>query len=211
MVELVRQSASRSVDAVLIDDIHAGIQGTQHLLDLGHQRIAVITGPASLSTSQQRLEGYRQSLEKAALPLDETLIHSGPYRREAAYAATLALLKREYRPTALIATSNELVVGVLQALAECRIRIPADLSVVGFGNPDWFALLQPALTTVALPIKEMAMIAAQTLLARIREQALEADAPKEEKAPIISRYQAHLVVRASTWPPDHREQENNLS
>ncbi len=193
-VELVRHTTAET-DAVLIDDSDAGCRATQHLLERGHRRIAVLTGPANLSTSRLRLEGYNQALAAAGMPRHETLIVSGPYRRDAARAATLHLLRGADRPTALIATSNELVVGVLQALAQCRVTVPDDLSLVGFGNPDWFALLQPALTTMALPIEEMAVAAVHLLLKRIR-QAGAGEAPPSP--PVISRYQAHLVVRAST-------------
>lgn len=196
IVELVRQSTQPATDAVLIDDVDAGRQGTRHLIALRHRHIAVLTGPPTLSTSRQRLAGYRQALEEAGLPVDDSLICSGPYRREAARAATRRLLDRRAQPTALIATSNELVVGVLQALAERNVRVPDDLSLVGFGNPDWFALLRPALTTVALPIGEMAMVAVRLLLKRINtpdDAGLAGQAP-----PVISRFQAHLIVRDST-------------
>ena len=196
IVELVRHTPSLSVDAVLIDDVDAGRQGTRHLLGLGHRRIAIITGPPNLSTSRLRLEGYSQALAEAGVPLDDALIAGGPYRRDAARAATVHLLGQPTPPTALIATSNELVLGALQALAQRTVQLPHDLSLVGFGNPDWFALLQPALTTVALPIEEMAMTAAHLLLKRIRQSESTDDAPPAP--PAISRYQAHLIVRAST-------------
>lgn len=194
VVELVRQSGVPATDAVLIDDVDAGRQGTEHFIGLGHHRIAVLTGPTGLSTSQQRLAGYHQALTEAGLPIDPSLILSGPYRREAARQATLNLLSGTVRPTALMATSNELVVGVLQALAEGDVRVPEDLSLVGFGNPDWFALLRPSLTTVALPIAEMAMVAVRLLLRRIQP----GDTPIGEIPAAISRYQAHLIVRQST-------------
>ncbi len=193
-IELVRQSASHGHDAVLIDDLDAGRGGTQHLIELGHRRIAVLTGPPSLSTSRLRLEGYRQALQEAGIPVDASLICSGPYRREAARVTTVQLLERHDRPTALIATSNELVVGALQGLTDAGLSVPDDISMVGFGNPDWFSLLRPALTTVALPIEEMAMVAAHLLLMRIRL----AGAHGEATPPVISRYQAHLIVRDST-------------
>jgi LacI family transcriptional regulator, galactose operon repressor len=198
IVELVRHSADSTDDAVLIDDVDAGRQGTQHLLDLGHQRIAVLTGPISFSTSRLRLDGYRQALVAAHIPIDESLIQSGPYRRDAARLATRVLLAQDHRATAIIATSNELVIGALQALGQSGIRVPDDLSLVGFGNADWFELLRPALTTVALPIQEMAMVAAHMLLKRIR---LAAGAePASDTPPVVARYQAHLVVRDSTRP-----------
>lgn len=195
VIELVRHTGDSNADAVLIDDVDAGRRGTRHLVDLGHRRIAVLTGPSILSTSRLRLEGYRRALAEADVPIEEDLILSGPYRRDAARVATMRLLQQENGPTALIATSNELVVGALQALAQREVRVPDDLSLVGFGNPDWFALLRPALTTVALPIEEMAMVAVHLLLKRIRliDGMDGADAP-----PVVSRYQAHLIVRAST-------------
>jgi LacI family transcriptional regulator len=200
-VELVRQGAAQNFDAVLIDDINAGLQGTQHLINLGHRQIAILTGPTDVSTSQQRLEGYQQALKKAGIPLDASLVRSGPYRRDAACASTLELMDRRQRPTALIATSNELVVGVLQALTQRQIQVPDELSLVGFGNSDWFPLLRPALTTVALPIREMAMVAAHMLLTRIRATDNEGNEAEMGTTPVISRYQTHLIVRDSTRPP----------
>lgn len=195
IIELVRQSSPQAADAVLIDDVDAAWQGTQHLIALGHRRIAILTGPSSLSTSRQRLAGYCKALDEAGLAVDEALISSGPYRRDVARAATLRLLDRPEWPSALIATSNELVVGVLQALAQRDVRVPHDLSLVGFGNPDWFGLLKPALTTVALPIEEMAMVAVHLLLKRIR---LTETTGPAAATPVISRYQAQLIVREST-------------
>ena len=196
IVELVRHGTPPEADAVLIDDVDAGRQGARHLVGLGHRRIAVLSGPPTLNTSEQRLAGYRQALEEAAIPVDNSLICSVPYRREAARLATRHLLDGRAQPTALIAMSNELVVGALQALAERHVRVPDDLSLVGFGNPDWFALLRPALTTVALPIGEMATVAVQLLLKHIgtaHGAAADGNAP-----PIISHFQTHLIVRDST-------------
>ncbi len=198
IVELVRHSADSADDAVLIDDVDAGRQGAQHLIDLGHRRIAVLIGPTNFSTARLRLAGYRQALEEAGVPVEESLIQSVPYRRDAARLATKALLAHDRRATAIMATSNELVIGALQALGQSGISVPDDLSLVGFGDADWFALLRPALTTVALPIQEMAMVAAHMLLKRIR-LAAGAD-PASEAPPVVARYQAHLVVRDSTRP-----------
>ncbi|MDB5056815.1 MAG: transcriptional regulator, LacI family, partial [Chloroflexi bacterium] len=89
-----------------------------------------------------------------------------------------------------------LVLGALQAIMQSNVRVPDELSFVGFGNADWFTLLRPALTTVALPIENMAIVAAHQLLNRIRI----ADSPgvTTTKTPVVSRYQAHLIVRDST-------------
>jgi LacI family transcriptional regulator len=198
VIELVRHGVNSRDDAVLIDDVDAGRQGTEHLLGLGHRRIAVLTGPSTFSTSRLRLDGYRQALGQAGVSIDPAIIQSGPYRRDAARVATSALLGGRDRPTALIATSNELVIGALQALAAQNLRVPEDISLVGFGNADWFALLRPALTTLALPIQEMAMAAAHLLLKRIR--LLDGPNSAYDTAPIVARYQAQLITRESTRP-----------
>lgn len=198
VIELVRHGADSRDDAVLIDDVDAGRQGTEHLLGLGHRRIAVLTGPSTFSTSRLRLDGYRQALGHGGISMDPSIIQSGPYRRDAARLATAALLGGPNRPTALIATSNELVIGALQALATLGLRVPEDISLVGFGNADWFELLRPALTTLALPIQEMAMAAAHLLLKRIR--LLNGPDSAFDTAPVVARYQAHLIVRDSTRP-----------
>jgi LacI family transcriptional regulator len=195
IIELVRSSDS-STDAVLMDDVDAGLQGTRHLLDLGHRRIAVLTGPSTLSTSRLRLKGYCEALSSAGIAVDESLIFAGPYRRDAARRATLAVLSSKDRATALIATSNELVLGALQAVTRDHVRVPEDLSLVGFGNADWFELLRPALTTVALPIEDMAIVAAHQLLNRIR--LIDNPDGPAGTTPVVSRYQAHLIVRDST-------------
>ncbi len=203
VVELVRRSSSHQFDAVLLDDVQAGFQGTAHLLELGHREIAIVLGPLSVETARQRLEGYRLAFERAQVPVNEALICSGPYRREVAYSVTLALLDRPHRPTAIIATSNELVIGTLQALAERGMRVPEEISLVGFGNADWFTLLRPSLTTVALPIRQMAVVAAHTLLARIRALHDPTAVEQIEAAPVVSRYATQLIVRQSTQPPAH--------
>jgi DNA-binding LacI/PurR family transcriptional regulator len=195
VVELVRHT-NTATDAVLIDDLDAGRQGAKHLLDLGHRHVAIVTGPQQLSTSHARLAGYYEAHVAAGVPPDPTLVVSGPYRRDAARAAALRLLSRPSRLTALIACSNELVIGVLQALAERGIRIPDQISLVGFGNSDWFTLLQPPLTTVALPIEEMAITAVHLLLKRIK--LIESSDPAPPGLPVISRFQGRLTVRGST-------------
>jgi LacI family transcriptional regulator len=163
----------------------------EHLLELGHRRIGLICGPLELSTSRERRQGYLDALADAAIPIDAELIKVGPYQRAWGYTAMYELLALAEPPSAVLATSNEFTVGVLHALTELGIRYPEELSLVGFGDPAWFSLTRPPITTVALPAEEMASMAASLLLQRI-------GAASDRSKTVICRLNTQLVVRAST-------------
>ncbi len=198
IVELLRKSSNPSFDAILIDDIDAGFKSTQHLLELGHRMIAIICG--QMNVSANRLLGYYQAFEQAEVPVEQQLVCRINFTRHDAKTTTVNLLNHKNRPSALIATSSELAVGALQGLQQCNVTIPSDLSFIGFGNPDWFALMTPPLTSIELPIEAMAKEACQQLLTHINKIATndEIASTPEDKAPVILRYSARLVVRAST-------------
>jgi DNA-binding LacI/PurR family transcriptional regulator len=102
-------------------------------------------------------------------------------------------------PTALFVTSSELMVGALRALDERRVAVPGDVSLVGFGDPEWFAIWRPPITTVAFPVEDLAVSAVQTLLRRVRAK----PAPAKHR-PVTTRLSCHFVVRDSTGPPATR-------
>jgi len=191
VIELARKSSLRDVDAVLADYQDGTRQGMEHLLELGHRRVGLICGPMELSTSRERQQGYLDALAAAGIPVDSDLVKVGPYQRAWGRTAMLELLTLVPPPTAVLATSNEFTVGVLQALAERGIAYPEQLSVVGFGDPAWYRLTQPAITTVTLPAEEMAGMAATLLVQRV-------DPAATRSSPIICRLNTRLVVRGST-------------
>lgn len=169
-----------------------GREATKHLLDLGHRRIAVITGPADLLSARARLDGYRAALEAAKVPAQNSLCRWGDFHVEGGYEHAKALFESEERPTAIFAGSDLQALGVLQAAREHGLKVPEDLSLVGFDDLPISQWTSPSLTSVRQPIVEMAALAVQILLESDRED--DSGGRRVELA-------THLVVRASTAPP----------
>ena len=120
--------------AVHATNYQGAVEAMEYLLDLGHKRIGYISGRAELESSNRRLMGYREALEKAGISVDESLIASGDYTTETGVTCTRELLALENPPTAIFASNDQMAIGVFQVAEELGIRIPADLSVVGFDN-----------------------------------------------------------------------------
>jgi LacI family transcriptional regulator len=198
IVELARKQAP-ALDGVVADDVGGSRSATEHLLGLGHTRIGLIVGPTELSTGRERLGGYTAALEAAGRPGDPRLIRIGTFDRVWGRRATEELMRLSPPPTALFVTSSELMVGALRALDERRVAVPGDVSLVGFGDPEWFAIWRPPITTVAFPVEDLAVSAVQTLLRRVRAK----PAPAKHR-PVTTRLSCHFVVRDSTGPPATR-------
>jgi LacI family transcriptional regulator len=163
---------------------------TEHLIGLGHRRIATITGRLSALCSHQRLDGYRAALARAGLPIDPVLIAEGDFGYETAHASAVAMLRLPEPPTAVFAACDQQAMGVYEAARSLGLRIPDDLSVVGFDDIPTTAWMSPPLTTVRQPLAEMAALAVRTVLS--------AGAPSAHRRAEIP---TELVVRASTAPP----------
>jgi LacI family transcriptional regulator len=193
LVELLRHTPGAPFDAVLSDDREASATLTRHLLELGHRRIAMITGPESFSTTRYRVEGFREALEAVPGAQGNVLYgsYSPAYGREAA-AQVIAALPR---PTAIFASGNPLTGGVLRALADAKLRVPHEVSVVAYEDPEWYAGANPPLTCYALPLHQMGRVAAELILSRLGEL------PAREQPPTTLRFSGHMIVRESTAPP----------
>jgi len=166
----------------------------RHLAELGHRRIAMISGPDHLFCRARR-DGFRAALELAGLTLDPELVVTAQLNREDGYATAAALLARRDRPTAIFASNDMQALGVYQAAREAGLRIPDDLSVVGFDDVPVVALVDPPLTTIHQPLAEMAVAATELALTLARG----------EKAPQIGvEIATTLVVRESTAAPKPR-------
>lgn len=142
-----------------------GLAATEHLLRLGHQRIATITGDLDLPCSQARLDGYRVALERAGIGFGPELVKTGDFHYGSAFTAALDLLRQPDRPTAVFAASDVQAMGVYEAARQHGLRIPEDLSVVGFDDVPMAEWVSPPLTTMRQPLAEMATMATRTLLA----------------------------------------------
>ncbi len=150
-----------------------GRLATEHLLSLGHRRIAVIGGDASLRCSRDRIAGYRAALEEAGIPVDPVLIRPGKFVQQTGYEQTIALLDLPEPPTAIFAGSDTQALGVYAALRARGLRIPDSMSVVGFDDVPVASIVTPALTTVRQPLVEMGRVATTMLLRMIAEEPLD--------------------------------------
>ncbi|MFA0730997.1 MAG: hypothetical protein RJAPGHWK_001163 [Candidatus Fervidibacter sp.] len=173
------------------DNVQAAKLATQHLLRLGHRRIAFVHVPLRFVTAQDRLTGYRMAIKEAGLPFDANLLAGteGYYGVEAGYRAFLGLLKRLRKPpTAVLAMDDTLALGVLQAAQQHGLRVPDDLAVVGFNDSPFAAHCEPPLTTVRIFAETLVEYATDALLRLIRGEPV---APKRMLVP------TQLIVRAS--------------
>jgi LacI family xylobiose transport system transcriptional regulator len=182
-----------NVPSVGATNWQGGLAATRHLVDLGHTRIASISGPSRMMCSRARVDGYRAALETAGLPVDPAMLKVGDFHHETGYRAGLELLRSPNRPTAVFAGNDLQALGLYEAARELGLRIPEDLSVVGFDDLPIARLVGPPLTTVRQPLMEMAETAAKLVLNLGREDGT-SGATRVELA-------TSLVVRNSTAPP----------
>jgi len=173
-----------------VDNEHAGWEATQHLIELGHTKIAHITGIADHQDSIRRLKGYRRALEEANIKVDEDLICEGNFDGDSGLAGVETLLARGKPFTAIFAANDTTAFGARLALYRKGIRVPEDVSIVGFDDQNEAGLVTPPLTTVRQPAEEIGIASAETLLKLINKQDYE-----------IQELKAKLVVRESTSAP----------
>ncbi|MEV5546299.1 substrate-binding domain-containing protein [Streptomyces sp. NPDC052309] len=169
-----------------------GVTATEHLLHLGHERIAVIGGRRNEPGSGARIAGYRSALASAGLRHRAEYVRHAGFDRAAARRRTRELLDLPVPPTAVFACSDTMALGVYEALAERGLRVPDDVSVVGFDDLPEARWVAPALTTVRRPLSEMAATALRVLL-----RMMDGDRPESTRTELST----HLVERASTAPP----------
>ncbi|MFE0448314.1 LacI family DNA-binding transcriptional regulator [Streptomyces fungicidicus] len=168
-----------------------GLAATRHLIDQRHRRIAIITGPEDMLCSLARLDGYRSAMAMAGLEADQRLTRFGDFHVRGGFAHAMDLLEGPDRPTAIFAGSDLQALGVLEAARVRGLRVPRDLSVVGYDDVPLAQWSSPPLTTVHQPLRHMAEEAARMLL---RPADPGTAAHRIELA-------THLVVRQSTAPP----------
>jgi len=166
-----------------------GLSATEHLLSLGHRRIGFIAGPRTLLCSRARLDGYRAGLEAVGIELVDRLIRQGDFYTESGYDGANALLDLPDAPTAIFASSDQMAFGVYEAVRRHGLRVPDDISVVGFDDLPEARWASPPLTTVRQPLAEMGILAARTVLRLAQGEQVES--PRFELA-------TALVVRDST-------------
>lgn len=167
MVEVNRRHEECILDAVLADNFQGAKLGTKYLIDLGHQRIALIVGSLDTSTGKNRLEGYQWTMNDAGLDIDPRLVKTGEFTKEYGIQATEELLRVSPPPTAIFATSNRLLIGAMTVLTEHHIRVPDDISVLSFDDSEWLSFWQPPITAVDIALNEMGALVVELIMRRI--------------------------------------------
>jgi LacI family transcriptional regulator len=152
------------------DNVYGGRIATQYLLQLGHNRIATITGPTSASSVVSQTLGYSQALKEAKIPLRNELIATGDWSYQSGAIAVQQLLERNVEFTAIVAQNDRMAMGAIHILAKHKLRVPEDVSIIGYDNEEWTEFCRPPLTTISLPFEQMGEIAAQMLIDRIEGQ-----------------------------------------
>jgi LacI family transcriptional regulator len=167
-------------------------QATRYLIELGHRRIGFITGALELGSANERLAAYRAALAEAGLASDPALIHEGSFLQPQGFAGAETLLSLPDRPTAIFASNDAMAFGVMEAARMRSLRIPEDLSVIGFDDIPRAAEAYPPLTTVRQPLQQMGQTAVENLLNLIRD-------PQFEVKQIV--LPTELIIRGSCRPP----------
>jgi LacI family transcriptional regulator len=172
---------------VTVDNVRAGEEATTHLIKMGRRRIAHITGHMEIADAQDRLQGYKNALTKADLPIDPNLIVPAQFFRKQGYDAMRQLLPS--KPDALFAAGDTIAIGAIQAAQEAGLTVPDDLAVIGFDDVNVAAAFSPSLSTMRQPVQEKGRVAAQLLIDLIEDRI---QGPKHILLP------TELITREST-------------
>ena len=190
-VLLNRATSHSSAPYVGTDDTTGMMRAVEHLVSLGHSRVAHIAGPLYTDTALRRLEGYRKGLREAHLGYNPQYVMEARYDEQSGYEVCRRLLEAcSPRPTAICCCNDLVAIGALRALKELGLTVPGDISVVGYNDIWVSSLLSPPLTTIRPPLLEMGRTAFELLLALVQGE------PHQKRV----RLETHLVVRQSTAP-----------
>lgn len=189
----VRSIAGAPYDTVEVDNRTAGQQAAQHLHEIGHRHIGFLMGPRDTSTSRDRFAGAFDWLAAVGAPPSDMFVRWGAYTHDAGYSAMISVLAGGDPPTAVVCGNDTIAIGALEAAARRGIEVPRQLSVIGFDDIPMASWEMVQLTTVRQPITEMAHIAAQRLVERIRDKTI--SAPRHDVLPV------DLIRRRTTAPP----------
>lgn len=192
-VRIASVSLDEPACMVVTHDSRGAARAARHLAELGHRRIAFISGPDTFRSSHERGRGFAEGLAKHGLTLDPAYIRRAAYTFESGVEAATELLALPERPTAIFAGNDEMAIGVMKAARDAGLDVPRDLSIVGFDDLPMASRVWPNLTTVRLPIRDMGRMAAEKLTAGLRGL---------DPATLVQpEVDPSLVVRDSTAPP----------
>jgi LacI family transcriptional regulator len=195
MVFVDRIPPAAAEGTVSSDNLQAGYAATRHLIELGHERIAMLAGNTALSPHRDRLEGFRKAMQESHLPIRDEYLACGDVQIENGIEATQHLLKLTAPPTAIMVSNNKLLLGVLQSLDENEIPVPQQVSILGFDDFVWNRYFSPSITSIAQSTYEMGRRSFELLLQIMYRK-------KGERLPEKHiRLAVELRLRNSTGPP----------
>jgi len=180
--------------AVALDNRGAAAEAARYLIGLGHRRVAIIAGSQKVSPGIARLEGFREAMEAAHLPVRTQYIRYGDFSIDGGYQSGLELIALPSPPTAILSCNNKMTIGLMRAMAEQRVPCPEAISVIGFDDFEWSANFSPRLTTMGQPTRAMGRKAMAMLLDQI-------NAPEQRVSPGTVMFHSGLIIRDSTAPP----------
>jgi LacI family transcriptional regulator len=204
LVNVIRAPAEGAPPAVLAADKEGAAIATSHLIELGHQRVAFIGGPAGTNSGDERYAGYVQALREAGVELDERLVRRGPFTADFGVSAVESLLDDASPVTALLAANHEAVFGILPTLVARKVRVPEDLSLICYEDISWLRSWQPPITVVDNGAHELGALAIDLLLAQMGRDG-RATGQTPDRPGRTYRVGAQLIMRASCRAPSPLE------
>jgi LacI family transcriptional regulator len=184
-------NVSPDCPAVIAANRAGALVAMEYLISLGHRRIGFIGGRPELQSAVQRLQGYKDGLRQAGIPLDPELIQAGDYTTGTGMICAQKLLNLPDPPTAIFAANDQSAIGVIKAAQEAGLRVPDDLSLVGFDNIPEAVYVNPGLTTVEQSIDKMGYVATEMLVSLIQGESLDSN---------LYEMRTHLIIRDSCRP-----------
>jgi LacI family asc operon transcriptional repressor len=169
---LNREMTSKPEHAITTDHYQSACVMMEHVIEQGHQQIAVIRGKAGSSTDEQRYQAYSDILTKHGIALDESKVVQGDWTMESGYRAAQALVESKVNFTAILSENDDMAIGAMKALTELGYSLPQDISIVGFDNSKVGEFLTPSLTSVSVPLEQMT----QKAILKIVGESAQADA-----------------------------------
>ena len=190
IIQIDRKIPKSGFPAVVIDNQTAAYQAVSHLINLGHEKIAHISGDLAVKTAQDRLAGFKEAIKSARIDLLEKWIKTGDYSRDSGYQQMKDLLNLDDQPTAVFIANDLMALGAYEAIFEAGLKIPEDISIVGYDDIEVASVIRPSLTTISQPEYQLGVTAAELLI-----NSIENDEGLVQEDQILS---AELVKRDSS-------------
>ena len=173
---------NEEIYSVLVDNESGAFEATEYLISLGHKKIAFLEGSKVAWDSKARFEGYVKALKRYAIEFNPNLVENGNFTKEEGYLATKRLLAKKEKFTAIFSANDQMAIGAIRALKEEDLKVPDDVSIVGFDNIEASSIIEPPLTTVSQPIYEMGKKTVEILVRLINKEEV-----KEKKIMLKTR------------------------